>query len=105
LLRAPRVCLASASVPGAVTPTGRSATRMNHRIRFDCLAVAVSWVPWAIAYASNTPAFVRLDCKEGSRARSGQQLNISCRVKNEGHESVYVLSDDLVLEGPKKGEG
>ena len=64
----------------------------------------MSWVPCARAYASDTPALVRLDCKEGSRASSGRQLNISCRVKNEGSEGVYVLADDLVLEGPKQGE-
>ncbi|HTG32903.1 MAG TPA: hypothetical protein VLB76_08205 [Thermoanaerobaculia bacterium] len=57
-----------------------------------------------MASASGTPATVRLDCKEGSRTTIGRQINISCRVKNEGSENIYVLSDNLALEGPKKGE-
>lgn len=57
-----------------------------------------------MAYASGTPVTMRLDCKEGSRATIGREINISCRMKNEGSEGVYILADDLVLEGPKKGE-
>ena len=77
---------------------------MQPLCRFICLGVAVMLVRSAMAYASGTPPTVRLDCKEGAKASMGRQINISCRVKNDGSEDVYVLADDLVLEGPKKGE-
>jgi hypothetical protein len=56
------------------------------------------------AYPADRPAMVHLDCRRDLRARPGQELEIPCRARNASGEEIYLLADDLSLEGPQRGK-
>ena len=77
---------------------------MNKVVMVSYFAVVLACGVRAPVHASIAASAVRLDCPNHLKIDRGQRLTIRCQVENAGNYEVYVLADDLSLEGPKQGE-
>jgi hypothetical protein len=77
---------------------------MNKLTVIFCFAITLAGELCSPAHSSVASSAVDLDCPKHLKIDIGQQLDIRCQIKNRSDDEVYILADDLLLEGPTKGE-